>query len=176
MKPNSKKIGAKMKNNLTIIVAMAKNNVIGDRNKMPWYIPEELQEFKRITTPHNLIMGRLTYESLGKLLPNRTSYILTKDDSFSVPGAIIINGFEEMMAEVMAKPDEQFFVMGGGSMFEQYLPVVGKMIISEVDLVVDGDVRFPEFDLKNWNLVKEKKIANKQDINIIQKHYERILP
>lgn len=176
MKLRKTKIGVIVKNSITIIVAMAKNRVIGCKNRLPWHIPEELQEFKKITVPHSLIMGRLTYESIGRLLPDRTSYIFSKDISFSVPGAKVVHNFAEMMSEIIAKPNEQFFIMGGKEMFEQYLPFAGKMIISEVDLDVKGDVYFPEFDEKKWRLVKEKKIANKQNIAIVQKHYERILP
>ncbi|MFA7056543.1 MAG: dihydrofolate reductase [Candidatus Cloacimonadales bacterium] len=164
-----------MRNNVTIIVAIDRKGVIGNENKMPWHIPEELQSFKRITLTHNIVMGRLTYESIGRLLPDRTNYIFSKDTSFSVPNAIMINSFGEMMFELLDKPDEQFFIIGGRSMFEQYLILAGKMIISEIDLDVVGDTYFPPFDKKNWKLVHEKKIVNNQNITIRQKYYERVL-
>ncbi len=163
-----------MKSNVTIIVAIAKNGVIGKDNKMPWHIPEELAQFKEITSTHNVVMGKKTFNSIGKILANRKNFILTSDRSACIPGACVIHGFGEMMFELLAKPDEEFFVIGGKSVFEQYLTLAGKLIISEIDLQVDGDVYFPQINLKNWKLIKDVQIPNQQNIKITQKFYERV--
>jgi len=162
-----------MKNNVTIIVAIAKNGIIGKKNKMPWHIPEELEKFKQLTSSHNVIMGRNTYNSIGKLLPNRNNYIMTSDKNFQITNAHVVNGFGEMMFELLAKPNEQFYVIGGESIFDQFLPLAGKLIISEIDLEVTGDIYFPKINTNNWKLVKEEQIENNQNIKIIQKFYER---
>lgn len=163
-----------MKSNITIIVAIAKNGVIGRDNKMPWHIPEELEKFKQITTSHNVIMGRNTYNSIGKLLPNRSNYIFTSDLNLRIPHARVINGFGQMMFELLDKADEEFFVIGGSSIFDQFLAITNKLIISEIDLEVDGDVYFPKINNDNWKLIKEEEMKNSQNIKIIQKTYERI--
>lgn len=163
-----------MKSNVTIIVAVAKNNVIGLKNKMPWHIPEELESFKKITGSHNIIMGKNTYDSIGKILPNRKNFIFSSDRKLVVPDAHVIHGFGEMMFELLAKPNEEFYVIGGRTIFDQFLTIAGKLIISEIDLDIEGDVYFPELTLGNWKLVKEEDIINKQNIKINQKFYERI--
>lgn len=161
-------------NNITIIVAMAKNMIIGKDNEMPWNIPEELASFKKITSGHNIVMGMNTYNSIGRLLPNRQSYIFSKDSNKTVEGAIMIRSFGEMMFHLLAKKNENFYVIGGRSIFEEFLSIAGKMIISEIDLTVEGDISFPRFDLSKWTLIKEVNIENSQNITIIQKHYEKV--
>lgn len=163
-----------MKSNVTIIVAIAKNGVIGKDNRMPWHIPEELESFKQITSSHSVIMGRNTYVSIGKLLPNRENYVMTSDRTLAIPDAHLIYGFGEMMFELLAKPEEEFFVIGGRSIFDQFLALAGKLIISDIELEIDGDTYFPEINKDNWKLVNEVEIKNKQNIKITQKFYERI--
>ena len=153
---------------------MAHDGVIGRDNKMPWNIPEELESFKQITTSHNVVMGKNTYQSIGKILPNRNNYILTSDRSFQVSGANIVHGFGEMMFELLSKPDEKFYVIGGKTIFDQFLALAGRLIISEIDLRCNGHIYFPKLNYKNWKLVEEIEIKNLQNIKIIQKHYERV--
>lgn len=163
-----------MKSNVIIIAAVSNNGVIGLNNQMPWNIPEELASFKKITSDNNVIMGMNTYESIGKLLPNRKNYIMTRKNDIEIPDAIIVKGFGEMMFHLLEKANETFYVIGGKSIFDLYLPLAGKLIISEIDIEVDGDTYFPKLDLKNWKLVKEIEIPNKQNIKIIQKHYAKV--
>lgn len=163
-----------MKSNVTLIVAVANNGVIGKDNKMPWHIPEELEKFKEITTSHNVIMGKKTFDSIGKVLPNRVNYILSSNKNLSIPEARVMHGFGELMFELIAKANEEFFVIGGKSVFEQYLALAGKLIISEIDLEVDGDTYFPEINFNNWKITKEEEIKNIQNIKIIQRFYERV--
>ncbi len=163
-----------MKSNVIIMVAMAKNRVIGLNNQMPWNIPEELAKFKEITLNNNIIMGMNTYKSIGKLLPNRNNYIFSHDKDLKIPNATIINGFGEMMFHLLEKSQENFYVIGGRTLFDLYLPLAGKMIISEIDKEFEGDTYFPQVDLSNWKLVNEIEIPNTQNIKIIQKHYEKV--
>jgi dihydrofolate reductase len=163
-----------VKSNVIIIAAVSKNGVIGLNNQMPWNIPEELASFKKITSDNNVIMGMNTYESIGKLLPNRKNYIMTRKNDIEIPDATIVKGFGEMMFHLLEKANETFYVIGGKSIFDLYLPLAGKLIISEIDIEVAGDTYFPKLDLKNWKLVKEIEIPNKQNIKIIQKHYEKV--
>lgn len=163
-----------MKSNVIIIAAISRNGVIGLNNKMPWNIPEELNSFKNITSGSNVIMGMNTYKSIGKLLPNRKNYIFSNNKNLKIDDATVVNGFGEMMFYLLEKAEETFFVIGGKSIFDLYLSLAGKLILSEIDLEVQGDVFFPNIDLKNWKLTKEIEIPNSQNIRIIQKHYEKV--
>ncbi|OQY36689.1 MAG: hypothetical protein B6226_06140 [Candidatus Cloacimonetes bacterium 4572_65] len=165
-----------MKSNITLIVARSKNNVIGNGGKLPWNFPEELARFKDLTTGHNLIMGRKTFESIGKVLPNRTNYIFSTNRNLTIDGANIRHGFGEMMFDLLEKREEKFFVIGGKDLFELYFPLAERLIISDIDIEVEGDTTFPDFNLNNWKLVDEIEILNKKETTIIQKTYERIYP
>jgi dihydrofolate reductase len=133
---------------LSIIVAIANNGVIGINNSLPWHLPEDLKRFKALTTGHHIIMGRKTYESLGRLLPGRITVIVTRNTNYKLEGALIAHSLES--AVEMCKNDDEVFVIGGAELYQDSLKIADRLYITEVDLTVNGDAFFPEFDLDLW--------------------------
>lgn len=133
---------------LSLIVALAKNRVIGLNNTLPWHLPEDLKRFRALTTSHHIIMGRKTYESLGRLLPDRTTVIVTRNPNYQVEGALIAHSLEEAMA--LCVGDDEAFLIGGAELYQAGLNLAQKMYVTELDLEVAGDAYFPAFDLSQW--------------------------
>ncbi len=133
---------------LSLIVALAKNRVIGLNNTLPWHLPEDLKRFRALTTGHHIIMGRKTYESLGRLLPDRTTVIVTRNPNYQVEGALIAHSLEEAMA--LCVGDDEAFLIGGAELYQAGLNLAQKMYVTELDLEVAGDAYFPAFDLSQW--------------------------
>ena len=133
---------------ISIIVAVAHNGVIGGKNAMPWHISEDLKRFKAITSGHPVVMGRKTFESLGKPLPNRRNVIITRNHDYRVPGAETAASLEEALS--LFAPSEDVFIIGGGEIYRQALPFADRMYITWVLADIDGDTTFPEFDPCDW--------------------------
>ncbi|MSP86562.1 MAG: dihydrofolate reductase [Methylotenera sp.] len=131
-----------------MIVAVAKNNVIGINNTLPWHLPEDLKRFRALTTGHHIIMGRRTYESLGRLLPGRTTVIVTRNQDYQLDGACIAHSLE--VAVALCQNDDEAFVIGGAEIYQNGLELANKIYLTEVDLAVEGDAFFPAIDLKHW--------------------------
>ena len=123
---------------------MARNRVIGRGNAMPWHLPSELQRFKRITLGHHIVMGRRTFESIGRLLPGRTSVIVTRNPAYAVEGAIIVHSLDEALRACVG--DDEPFVIGGAQLFEQALPLARRIHLTTIDAEIDGDVLMPSID------------------------------
>ena len=130
---------------MKIIVAKASNNVIGDNNNLIWHLPNDLKHFKNLTTGHPIVMGRKTYESLGRPLPNRTNIIITRDISFTDEKVVITHSLEQAIEEAK-KVNEDFFIIGGGEIYKQALLDADELYITEVHHDFDGDTYFPEID------------------------------
>ena len=142
---------------LSIIVAKAKNNIIGNNNELIWHIPEDLKRFKRLTTGHTIIMGRKTFESLGRILPNRHHVILCNDMELNIDdeNVEVLEDISEL--EKYINSEEENFVIGGATMYKLLMPYCKKMYITEIDRDFEGDVSFPEIDLDKWKVVKREK-------------------
>ena len=139
---------------LSAIVAMAENRVIGKDNRLPWHLPADLQHFKSITTGHTIIMGRKTYESIGRPLPNRTNIILTRDKQFSAPGCVVCTSLEEALRYVDGS--NEAFIIGGAEIYRQLLAKVQRIYLTIVHEQIVGDAYFPELDEKEWKEVKRE--------------------
>ncbi|CAN1516443.1 MAG: dihydrofolate reductase [Sulfuritalea sp.] len=137
-----------MKNNISLIVALAKNNVIGLNNTLPWHLPEDLKHFRALTTGHHIIMGRKTYESLGRLLPDRTTVIVTRNNDYQVDGALIAHSLDAAIA--LCQNDEEVFVIGGAELYQVGIKLANKLYITELELDVPGDAYFPAYDVAEW--------------------------
>lgn len=137
-----------MKPKLSLIVAIARNGVIGRDNDLPWRLPADLQLFKRTTSGHAIILGRKNYESIGRPLPDRTNIVITRDKNYKAEGCLVANSIEE--AIMLAGDDEEIFIIGGAQIYAQALDRVERMYITEVDTDVEGDVLFPEYDKSQW--------------------------
>lgn len=132
----------------SIIAAMASNRAIGINNTLPWRLPADLAHFKALTLGHHIIMGRKTYESLGKPLPGRTSVIVTRDRGYSVPGCVVAHSLEAAMAA--CDGDTEAFFIGGADLYRQALELADRIYLTEVKTEVAGDAWFPEFDHAGW--------------------------
>ena len=130
---------------------MARNRVIGANGAIPWHLPEELKRFKSLTLGHHIIMGRKTWESIGRLLPGRTTVIITRRSGYSVPGAKIAHSLDEAVAA--CGDDSEIFVIGGAELYAQALPRAGRLYLTTVEADVAGDTVMPEFDMKGWREV-----------------------
>ena len=136
---------------VSIIVAIAQNGTIGDKNSLLWHIKEDMRFFRTTTSGHPVIMGRKTFESLGsKPLPKRTNIVITRADR-EFEGALTAHSLEEAIR--MAGEDEEIFVMGGAQIYREALSVVDRMYITVVERDYEGDTSFPEIDFSQWKLV-----------------------
>lgn len=141
---------------LSLIVAMDKNRVIGINNEMPWHLPNDLQYFKETTTGHTIVMGRKTFESLGRVLPNRKHIVLTRSQQEFPEEVLVLHHIDELLQYIKNHPNEKVFLIGGGDLFQQMLPYVDKMFITEIDERFDGDIYFPSFDPSEWTLTSKE--------------------
>ena len=142
---------------LSIIVAKAKNNVIGKDNKLIWHLSEDLKRFKKLTTGHTIIMGRKTFESLGRILPNRKHVILCNDKQLNIDDENVEIIDDINLLEKYEKSEEENFVIGGATIYKLLMPKAKKMYITQIDKDFEGDVFFPEIDLKEWNIQNIEK-------------------
>jgi len=129
---------------LSIIVAMDDNQLIGKDNTLPWNLPADLDYFKRTTTGKTVLMGRKTYESIGRPLPNRRNVIISRNANFKAPGCEVIGAIESALE--LAKEDDEIMIMGGASFYEQMLPSVNRLYITQIEGVYAGDAYFPSFN------------------------------
>ncbi len=147
---------------LSIIVAVANNNVIGKDNKLLWRLSNDLKRFKGITSGHTIIMGRKTFQSLPGMLPNREHIILTKDENFNAPGAIVVHSIEELISSLDNK--KEYFIIGGGEIYKALFEYADKIYLTQVEQEFEGDAFFPEIDYSKWNIVsKEAGIVDEKN-------------
>jgi len=133
---------------ITVIAAIAKNNALGKDNQLIWYLPADLKRFKKVTLGHHIIMGRKTFESLGKPLPNRTTIIITRNKNYTQHGCIVVNSLNEAIEA--AKEDENPYILGGAEIYKQALNIADKLDLTFVHQNFEADVFFPEIDFKIW--------------------------
>ena len=155
---------------LSIIVAVAKNNIIGKDNKLIWHLPEDLKRFKNMTTGHTIIMGRRTFESLGRVLPNRKHIILCNDMQMNIENENVEILEDISMLDKYINNDEENFVIGGATIYKLLMPYCKKMYITEIDKEFDGDVFFPEIDKNVW-VVKNKEKGPEDGVNNFNYEY-----
>ncbi len=138
---------------LSLIVAKAKNNVIGKDNQLIWHLSDDLKRFKALTMGHPIIMGRKTFESLPKVLPGRTHYVLTGNRNYKVPEGVLL--FHDAKELLSALPEGENFLIGGARMYEELLPYVDTLYITEIEKSYEGDAYFPDFDPSAWELIEK---------------------
>ncbi|SDJ68443.1 dihydrofolate reductase [Sediminibacillus albus] len=160
---------------ISLLYAMDHARVIGYKNDLPWRLPNDLKFFKRLTTSHCVIMGRKTFESMNGPLPNRKNVILTRDEEYHPEGCEVIHSIDTIVDWSKANPEEEYFVIGGGDIFEQILPFSDRMYMTLIDEEFPGDTYFPMFDESEWSLTRkekgEKNEKNPYDYYFIQ--YDR---
>ncbi len=139
---------------ISIIVAVAENNVIGKDNSLIWHLPRDLKHFKETTSGHYIIMGRKTFESNGKPLPNRTNVIITRDKNFKAEGCIVVHSFEDALKE--SKSDSEAFIIGGGVIYEMAMPLTDRIYLTKIHHSFEGDTYFPEINMDEWNITDQR--------------------
>ena len=146
---------------ISLIVAAAQNGVIGRDNQLIWRLPDDLKQFKRLTTGHPIIMGRKTFDSIGKPLPNRTSIVITRSKEWCMEGVLVVNSIEEAV-EVAQKTDtEEVFVIGGAEIYRLTLPIDDKIYLTEVRADFEGDAYFTIPDIEYWQ--EESRLHHTSD-------------
>ena len=135
---------------LTLIAALARNRVMGRDNRLPWRLPADLRFFKRITQGKPLLMGRRTWESIGRPLPGRRMIVLSRDPAYHAPGCAMARSLEDALAQAGAAAE--LMVIGGAALYQQTLPLVERLYLTRIDADVAGDVQFPEWDEQDWRL------------------------
>jgi dihydrofolate reductase len=157
--------------NLSIIVAVAKNNVIGNNNTLPWHLPEDLKRFRALTMGHHIIMGRKTYESLGRLLPGRNTVIVTRNKTYKVEGALTAHSLEAALEQCAG--DLEPFLIGGAELYKNGLERATKLYITQVLADFEGDAFFTDIDLNNWQLIEKKDHISTSGLEYSDLIYQR---
>jgi len=159
---------------ISIIVAMAKNNVIGKGGDLPWKLSADLKHFAKITKGHTVIMGRKTYESifkrLGHGLPERKNIIITSQTDFKAPDCFVVSSINEVVKNLPT--EDEAFIIGGGEIYKQFLPITDKLYITEVLTDIEGDTFFPTYNKEDWKLISsesyKKDEKNSFDFNFLE--------
>ena len=163
---------------LAIIVAAAENGVIGSNNALPWHLPEDLRYFKRVTMGKPIVMGRKTFEAIGRPLPGRTNIVITRNPAFRAEGVKVVSSLDEALclADDIATIDgvEELVVIGGAEIYRAAIPRADRLYITEVHARVEGDAVLPEIDWSNWLELSRKRYAatdaNPYDYSLVVYH------
>lgn len=139
---------------ISIIVATARNGIIGRDGSLPWHLPDDLKRFKEITTGHTVVVGRKTFEAIGRPLPDREVVVLTRNRGFDAEDIQVIHSFEKAIA--LADEREELFVAGGAEVYAHTLPLADRLYQTQVHADVEGDVSFPEISSSEWRLSSEE--------------------
>ncbi|WP_442601639.1 dihydrofolate reductase [Paenibacillus sp. KN14-4R] len=161
---------------LSYIVAMDRNRAIGHENKLPWHLPADLKFFKKTTLGHTILMGRKTYESIGKPLPGRTNVVMTQNREYTVEGCEIVHTVEEVKARYGEK--DELFLIGGAELFNLFLADADKMYITRIEHEFEADTFFPELDAAQWRLTSSEQGVKdeKNPYDYFFEVYERVNP
>ena len=135
---------------VSLIVAASDNDVIGREGALPWRLPDELRHFKATTMGHHVVVGRKTWQSIGRALPGRTWIVVSRDRAFSAEGAVVVHDFDDAIAHAANAGDDEVFVAGGGDLFRVALPYADRIWLTRVHVHIDGDATFPTLDLDGW--------------------------
>jgi dihydrofolate reductase len=142
---------------VSLVVAMARNRVIGRDNALPWRLPEDLKHFKAVTLGKPILMGRKTYESIGKPLPGRTNLVMTRDAGWQSPGTVVVHSVAEAFEQVQAAPE--LAGIGGADVFSLLLPLASRIYLTRVEADIAGDTLFPPLDLSQWVELENRKFS-----------------
>lgn len=142
---------------VSLIVAMDRHRVIGNKGRLPWHLPSDLQRFKSLTMGHHIIMGRKTWESIGRALPGRVSVVVTRNPQYLAAGAVVTQSLSEALE--VARNDAEPFVIGGAELFEAAMPCARRLYLTEVSGEHEGDVWFPALDLAQWRELRHEHHA-----------------
>ncbi|WP_295180901.1 dihydrofolate reductase [uncultured Christiangramia sp.] len=158
---------------ITMIAAAAENNALGKDNDLVWHLPDDFKRFKRLTSGHHIIMGRKTFESFPKLLPDRTHVIITRKEDYSPENTIVVHSIEEALK--VSKLDDQAFIIGGGEIYKMGMEHADRIELTRVHGEFEADTHFPEIDKSEWEIVKDQfhDKDEKHDYSFTYLTYER---
>lgn len=142
---------------LSIIVAASENNVIGINNHLPWHLPVDMKYFKDMTMGKPIVMGRKSFEELGRVLPGRPNIMITRQKDYTAEGLYAVPSLEAGIEKAKTFGTEEIFITGGGEIFKMALPIIDRLYLTRVHAEVTGDTYFPEFDPRGWKLVKNER-------------------
>lgn len=159
---------------ISVIAAISQNGVIGRDGHLPWHLSEDLRRFRRITTGHAVVMGRKNYEDIGRPLPDRKNYVLTRNRDFAAPGCSVCGSLDIALTRAEDVGETECFVIGGASVYRDAMPLATRMYITRVEAEVDGDVFFPEWG-DGWKLASEQRFPadEKNDYPTVFQIWER---
>jgi dihydrofolate reductase len=140
---------------ISIIVAMAENRVIGNDNSLPWHLPADLKHFKAMTVGKPIVMGRKTWESLPGKLPDRTHIVVSANSDYQAEGCVVVHSLEQALTAAGDVPE--VMIVGGAMLYAQALPLADRLYLTLVEMQVDGDTRFPEYDAEQWQEVERQR-------------------
>jgi len=152
-----------------ILAAMATNRTIGLNNALPWYLPEDLKHFKQLTIGHVVVMGRHTFDSIGRPLPNRTNVVLSRQHNLSIPGVFTASSIQEVQ-ERFATEDRPIFIIGGANLYQQTLPLCQRLYLTEIQQDFAGDTFFPEYNHDDWQEIS-REIHHQSGENALEYHF-----
>ncbi len=141
---------------ICLVVAAASNNAIGKDGSMPWHLPNDMKHFKNVTWGMPVIMGRKTFESLGKVLPGRRNIVISRQDDWNADGAIVVKSIEEALNKAIETDAKEIMVIGGGEIYKLLFQQAKRIYMTRVDAEPEGDTFFPSIDLNEWKLVSQK--------------------
>jgi dihydrofolate reductase len=161
---------------VSAIVAVSANLVIGRDNGIPWYLPADLQYFKRVTLGHHIIMGRKSFMSIGRPLPGRTNIVITRNPFFVASGVLVVNDIEAALDMAYEADEAEVFIIGGGEIYRQSMAYWDRIYLTEVNLETAGDVFFPEPEWSRWQLISEEHHIRdeKNEYEYCYKVFERV--
>ena len=159
---------------LALIAARARNGVIGLDNRMPWHLPEDLAYFKRVTLGKPVVMGRKTFESIGRPLPGRLNIVVTRNPDWQAAGVQVAHSLDAALALAAAAAPEEIMLIGGAELYRQALPQADVLYLTEIDAEFAGDAFFPEVDLARWRIDCEE--AGQRDSDGLRWRFVRYLP
>ncbi|TAF73415.1 MAG: dihydrofolate reductase [Bacteroidetes bacterium] len=139
---------------ISIIVAKAEKNVIGGENKLLWHLPADLKFFKEKTSGHHILMGRKTFESIGKALPNRVNLVLTRDENYKKEGVLVVKTLQQAIDLAQKNDENELFIIGGGEIYKNTISIADTIYITQIDAIFEGDTFFPALS-SDWKLVSE---------------------
>ena len=156
---------------ISIIVAMSKNNVIGANNALLWHISEDLKRFKSLTMGKPIIMGRKTFDSIGRPLPGRKNIVITRNTDLKIKGVNVVSSLDNVFS--LIKDEEQVFVIGGEEIYRIFLDHATHLYVTEIDSVLEGDAYFPQFSANYWQEISREKSVNEEGLHFSFVDYKR---
>jgi dihydrofolate reductase len=160
---------------VSLIAAVARGGIIGRGGQLPWHSPADLRRFRKLTTGHHIVMGRKTFESLDRPLPERTNVIITRKADFHPPGVVVAQSLGEALAVARVAGETEAFVIGGAEIFRLALPLADRLYLTRIDADLVGDTYFPEYEASQWRLVdqSEHPLDEKNPFAMTFLRYER---